>query len=70
MSRIFVEDFVNSNQKSRKSNYNYHSFLKNFPNLFVFSKNEGMSCFFIDDFVNSNQNSGKTITLITRFFKI
>ena len=69
MIRIFVEDFVNSNQKSGKSNYNYHSFFKNFQNLFVFSKNEDVSRFFIEDFVNSNQKSDKTNAIITRFFK-
>ena len=70
VSRIFVEDFVNSNQKSGKSNYNFHSFFKNFQNLFVFSKNEDVSRFFVEDFVNSNQKSDKTNTIITRFFKI
>ena len=70
MIRIFVEDFVNSNQKSGKSNYNYHSFFKIFQNLFVFSKNEDVSRFFVEDFVNSNQKSDKTNTIITRFFKI
>ena len=69
VSRIFVEDFVNSNQKSEKSNYNYHSFFKNFQNLIVFSKNEDVSRFFVEDFVNSNQKSDKTNTIITRFFK-
>ena len=70
VSRIFVEDFVNSNQKSGKSNYNFHSFFKIFQNLFVFSKNEDVSRFFVEDFVNSNQKSDKTNTIITRFFKI
>ena len=60
MSRIFVEDFVNSNQKSRKSNYNYHSFFINFQNLFVFLKNEDVIRIFVEDFVNSNQKSGKS----------
>ena len=69
MIRIFVEDFVNSNQKSGKSNYNYHSFLKNFQKFIRFFKKRRCSCFFIEDFVNSNQKSDKTNAIFTRFFK-
>ena len=70
VSRIFVEDFVNSNQKSEKSNYNYHSFFKNFKNLIVFSKNEDVSRIFVEDFVNSNQKSGKSNYNYHSFLKI